>query len=88
MIEKIFIPNGESFIEKKIKTRSYDITILFKQTIDTNRDIYEMKAVSININNRRYLVEFMSPKMMGTLLTSKTNGDVESVINEYNAILN
>lgn len=88
MKEKIFIPNGESFIEKKIKTRSYDITILFKQTIDTNRDIYEMKAVSININNRRYLVEFMSPKMMGTLLTSKTNGDVESVINEYNAILN
>ena len=88
MKEKIFIPNGESFIEKKIKTRSYDITILFKQTIDTNRDIYDMKAVSININNRRYLVEFMSPKMMGTLLTSKTNGDVESVINEYNAILN
>lgn len=88
MKEKIFIPNGESFIEKKIKTRSYDITILFKQTIDTDRDIYEMKAVSININNRRYLVEFMSPKMMGTLLTSKTNGDVESVINEYNAILN
>lgn len=88
MKEKIFIPNGESFIEKKIKTRSYDITILFKQTIDTNRDIYEMNAVSIDINNRRYLVEFMSPKMMGTLLTAKTNDDVESVINEYNAILN
>ena len=78
----------EKIFEKKIKTRSHDITVIFRQTKDTDKDIYETKTISIDINNKKYWPEFMSPKMMGTLLTAKTNDDVESVINEYNTIFN